>query len=481
MNKQFETDIGLEVHAELLTKSKIFCGCSTAFGMPPNTQVCPVCLGLPGSLPVLNRRAVELAILAGLATGCTIAKELKLDRKNYYYPDLPKGYQISQFDKPLCFDGGIEIETEHGKKRVRIERIHIEEDAGKLIHDRGDETLCDYNRCGVPLIEVVTKPDLRSADEAVSFVRALREILLFAGVSSCKMQEGALRCDVNLSVREMGEEALGERTEIKNLNSFQFIKKAILDEEARQRALVSQGERVVRETRRFDSILGKTFRMREKEEAADYRFFPEPDAFTVDVPCETVSLLQASLPALPDERRAQYVTEFGLSKKDANDLVSSKHISDVFDEAAKSAENKKTLASLFTTELFRLLPGEDALIPITPKHLAEVSNLLSGGELNSSSAKKLLSFLWEKDEDPKAVCLREDLLQISDERVIFELAQNVIDSAQKAVEDYRAGKKQAFQALLGMGMKISRGKANPILLTKKLTFLLENQQKDENR
>ena len=370
MKKEYEMVIGVEVHVELKTESKIFCSCSTAFGAEPNTQCCPVCMGMPGVLPVLNQKVVEYAVRAGLATNCSIASFSKQDRKNYFYPDLPKAYQISQYDMPLCEHGYLEIDC-GVPKRIGITRIHIEEDAGKLIHTPEGETLCDYNRCGVPLIEIVSEPDLRSAEEASAFLRKLRAILVYTGVSDCKMQEGSMRCDVNLSVRPKGTKEMGTRTEMKNLNSFQFIAKAIGYEFARQVEAVQAGEQIVQETRRFDQQLGKTFSMRSKEDADDYRYFPEPDLVPIVVSREEVQRIGESIPELPDAKKARFLQRYKIAPADAEILVGDREVAEYFEKAAELCAYPKALSALMLGEVFRLLDGQSS-VPAPAEHPAEM-------------------------------------------------------------------------------------------------------------
>ncbi len=477
MKSDYEMVIGLEVHCELKTKTKIFCGCSTAFGAEPNTQCCPVCMGMPGALPVLNRQVVDYAVKAGMALNCTIARFSKEDRKNYFYPDLPKAYQISQFDLPLCEHGHLDIETAAGPKRIGITRIHIEEDAGKLVH--GEEgTYCDYNRCGVPLIEIVSEPDIRSAEEARAYVQKLRAILLYAGVSDCRMQEGSLRCDVNLSVRKKGESRLGVRTEMKNLNSFQFIVKAIEYEFARQVEALEAGEPVVQETRRFDQITGKTYTMRKKENSDDYRYFPDPDLPPIVLDGETLARLRESIPALPDERKARYMEEYGLSSKDAEHLVAERTIADYFEETAKRTAYPKHVVSLLTTEIFRLLslhPSEEPAIPVSPDHLARLADLLGEGRINSGTGKRLLGQMWEDDADPERLADEQNLWQISDPAALLPFAREAIEKKPRSADDYRKGKTQALQALVGHCLRATGGQGNPqvirSLLEKELATL----------
>lgn len=467
---QYEIVIGLEIHIELKTETKIFCSCPTTFGAPPNTQICPVCMGMPGALPVLNGKVVEYAIKAGLATHCSIAPYSKLDRKNYVYPDLPKAYQISQYDLPLCEGGYLTIETPAGEKKVRLTRIHIEEDAGKLTHDANLGTLFDCNRCGVPLIEIVTEPDMRSAQEAIDFLEKLRATILYTGISDCKMNEGSMRCDVNLSVRPAGSSVFGTRTETKNLNSFQSVRRAIEFESARQIAAIEAGEVIVQETRRFDQATGKTFSMRRKENANDYRYFPDPDLCAVELPKEEIERLRQQIPLLPEERKAIYMQQYGLSGYDASLLTNDQAVSDYFEAAAKETAYPKLLANLLISEVFRLRgQEEDAAIRIKAGHLAALCELVGTGRINSSAGKKVLAVMWETDEAPEGIVKRLGLEQISDETVLTSYLTAAIDANPNAVADYRAGKANALQAIMGHVMKATAGKADPV----KLRSLLE--------
>ncbi|MDF2822038.1 MAG: GatB [Clostridiales bacterium] len=464
--KDYEMVIGLEVHVELKTKSKIFCGCSTEFGGDPNTQCCPICMGMPGTLPVLNGKVVDYAIKAGLATNCTIASFSKQDRKNYFYPDLPKAYQISQYDLPLCEHGFLDIESESGSKRIGITRIHIEEDAGKLVHKENGGTLIDYNRCGVPLIEIVSEPDIRSAEEAKAYLQKLRAIMLYVDVSDCKMNEGSFRCDVNLSVRKIGEEKLGTRTEMKNLNSFQFISNAIEFEFQRQVQAVENGEEIVQETRRYDQTTKKTFSMRKKEDAHDYRYFPDPDLMPIIINADKLQEIKISIPQLPDERKTIYMSEYGLTPYDAEQLVNIKEIADYFESAAKITSHHKILANLILSEIFRLLPQDSFDIPISPANLANLTNLIGDEIVNSSTAKKVIQEMWIKDQDPQGIVNEQGLEQINDETILEEYVTEVLNKNKKSVDDYLSGKGKALQAMIGQTMAITKGKGNPTKIQK---------------
>lgn len=457
----YEMVIGLEVHVELKTETKIFCGCKTAFDAPPNTQVCPVCMGLPGALPVLNREVVRYAAMAGLATNCRIANDAVFDRKNYFYPDLPKAYQISQYDHPLCEGGYLDIETEAGEKRIGITRIHIEEDAGKLLHD-GDATRIDLNRCGVPLIELVTEPDLRSAEEARAFLQKLRAILLAIDVSDCRMNEGSMRCDVNLSVRRAGDAALGTRTEIKNLNSFSYAAKAIDEEFRRQVAAVTAGEAIVQETRRFDPATGRTSSMRSKENADDYRYFPDPDLPPIHLTDEEIDAIARGLPELPDARKARYREAYGLSAYEAGTLVASRALSDAFEAAAPQCQAPQRLWSLLMGDVSRLMPDEDT-VPFTAESLAALSDLVTEGTIHLGAAKRVLEAMLDGDETPAGIVERLGLAQVSDVATLSAAIDRALIQSAKLVDTYLGGKENALQALMGRVMAETGGRANPAL------------------
>jgi len=471
MAAAYEMVIGLEVHVELKTATKIFCSCSTAFGAEPNTQCCPVCMGFPGTLPVLNREVVRYAVKAGLAANCSIAHYSKQDRKNYFYPDLPKAYQISQFDQPLCEHGWLDITVGDVQKRIGITRIHIEEDAGKLIHAEDGQTYCDYNRCGVPLIEIVSEPDIRSAEEAVAYVRKLRSIMLYAGVSDCRMEQGSLRCDVNLSVHRPGE-PFGKRTEMKNLNSFQSISRAIEFEYARQVAALDAGEEIVQETRRFDQASGKTFSMRTKENADDYRYFPDPDLQPIVIDDALIDELRREIPRLPDERKSRYIRDFGLTAYDAELIVAQREVADWFEACVMSTVVPKIAANLTIAEVLTRLSPDEAVIPITPVHFGRLCDLTAAGKLSSTGARKLLGFLWEHDDDPDAVAEREALWQLDDPVILRPIMEKVIEDNPRIVADYRAGKKKAVQSLIGQAMRATKGRGNPGVMQQLLTALL---------
>ena len=450
---------GLETHIELSTKTKIFCGCTTAFGSEPNTHCCPICIGLPGTLPKLNRQAVRYAIMAGLATNCHINEIAKMDRKNYVYPDLPKAYQISQYDKPLCQHGYIQLES--GRK-IRIARIHIEEDAGKLVHERGD-TFVDYNRGGVPLIEVVTEPDIRSIDEAREYVEKLALIMKTIGVSDCRMQEGSLRCDVNISLRPAGSETLGTRAEIKNMNSFTFMAKAMEYEMERQADLLDSGEEVVQETRRYNTQTGCTESMRSKEDAQDYRYFREPDLVTIATSPEEIEELRAMLPELPDARMARYEA-LGLAKADASLLVKYPRVAGYFDQCAQGLKNPKNAANLILGQMLRLFPTDgdkEAFQPPIPAgHVTELCSLMDEGKVKAGKAKNLMDEMLETGKPVSQLISPEDLAGL-DENALADACAQAIAANPKMVSDYLGGKEKVIGALIGAVMKATKGKADP--------------------
>lgn len=475
MIKDYEMVIGLEVHCELATKTKIFCGCPTDFGAEPNTQTCPVCLGMPGTLPVLNRQVVDYAVKAGLATNCTITKFSKQDRKNYFYPDLPKAYQISQYDLPLCQNGWLEIESENGTKKIGITRIHIEEDAGKLVHDGGHGTMIDCNRCGVPLIEIVSEPDIRSAEEAVAYCKKLRAIIMYTGVSDCKMQEGSMRCDINLSVRKKGCDKFGTRTEMKNLNSFTYIQKAIEYEYKRQVEEIENGGVIIQETRRYDQSSGKTFSMRKKENANDYRYFPDPDLAPIVTDDEKLVNLKASIPTLPDERKRAYVEKYSLTPYDAELITGDMLTADYFEKGADATKYPKLLANLLISEIMRIYDADSGAIPLDPIHLAQIAQMQGDGDINSSVAKKVVNALWENDEDACEYVKKNNLGQINDEKVLGEMITTAIVRNPKSVQDYKKGKLAAAKAIMGQVMGATKGRGNPVLIEKLLNEALSKE------
>lgn len=462
---EYEIVIGLEVHAELSTETKIFCGCTTAFGGAPNTHCCPVCTGMPGTLPVLNGQAVDNAVKAGLALNCSISRFSKMDRKNYFYPDLPKAYQISQYDLPLCRAGWLDIETEAGGKRIRIHRIHLEEDAGKLLHDQWDSgSLVDYNRCGVPLIEIVTEPDLRSAEEAKAFLEALKTILEYSRVSDCKMQEGSLRCDVNLSVRPKGSEKLGTRTEMKNLNSFRAVHRAIAYEAARQISVLEEGGAIVQETRRWDDDKGVSLSMRSKEEAQDYRYFPDPDLVPIVLTGDHIERMRSMLPEMPQDKRRRYREEYGLPAYDAALITSSIHLAALFEETVALGGHPKTVSNWLMGDVLRLIKDRgvewDAL-RISGKDVKELMGLVADETVSISTAKTIFEEMFDTGKSPAIIVKEKGLRQISDADALTAVIEKVLDGNPRSVQDYRAGKVKAIGFLVGQAMRETRGKANP--------------------
>lgn len=468
--EDYETIIGLEVHSELSTKTKIFCSCPTEFGGEPNTHCCPICMAMPGSLPSLNKKVVEYAIKAGLATNSSITRVSKNDRKNYFYPDLPKSYQISQYDMPLCTNGFVEIETENGVKKIGITRIHIEEDAGKLNHDEyGRGSLVDLNRAGVPLIEIVSEPDLRSAKEAENYLKKLKSILEYIEVSDCKMQEGSLRADVNVSVRKRGEKELGTRTEMKNMNSFRSITRAIEYEANRQIEVIENGGKIEQETLRWDEVSGKTFSMRDKEDAQDYRYFPEPDLAIINITDEMIENIKSELPEMPESRRERYIKEYNLPEYDSNILTSSKHLSDLFENAIKVCNNPKAVSNWIMTDITRILnekEQEPNEIPFTAEELGELVILIDKGTISSKIAKQVLEELFENPRNPEDIIKEKGWIQISDEGAIKEVVLKILEANPASIADYKAGRDRALGYLVGQAMKETKGKANPQMLNK---------------
>ncbi len=473
----YEMIIGLEVHAELSTKTKIYCGCSTEFGQDPNTHCCPICTGMPGVLPVLNEKVVEYAVKAGLATNCEISRFSKQDRKNYFYPDLPKAFQTSQYDLPLCTKGHLDFKVNGEDKTVGITRIHIEEDAGKLIHDdfTGD-TLVDMNRCAVPLIEIVSEPDIRSADEAVMYMQTLKSILEYLEVCDCKMQEGSLRCDVNLSVRKKGETKFGTRTETKNLNSFKAIHNSIEYEAARQIEEIENGGIILQETRRYDDVKGYGYAMRSKEDAHDYRYFPEPDLAPIVLSDEYIDNIKKSLPEMPHIKKERYIKELGLSEYDAEQIVSSKETATFFEEAYSICNNPKAVANWIMSDFAKMLNEEEITISdskVTAKNLASLIKLIDTNVISSAIAKKVFIEMFKEGKDAKDIVEEKGLKQVTDEGAILEIVKKVVDANPQSVSDYKAGKEKAIGFLVGQIMKESRGKANPQIVNKLLLEILK--------
>jgi len=466
----YEIVIGLEVHAELATKSKIYCSCSTEFGGDPNTHCCPICTGMPGVLPVLNEKVVKYAVKAGLATNCEIAHYSKQDRKNYFYPDLPKAFQTSQYDLPLCKGGYIDIETDGNTKRIGITRIHIEEDAGKLIHDEwGGDTMVDYNRCGVPLIEIVSEPDMRSAEEVRLYLEKLKAILEYTEVSDCKMQEGSLRADVNVSVRPFGQKEFGTRTEMKNLNSFKAIVRAVEAESKRQIEEIEDGGKIVQATRRWDDNKGYSYAMRSKEEANDYRYFPEPDIPPIILSDEYIEKLRLGLPELPHVREKRYVESFGLPEYDAAILTNSKYFANFFESTAAFGVSPKLISNWMMGDMSRLMKDKELepdQIPFEPEKLSKLIALIEKGIISGSIAKKVFEKMFETGEDPEIIVKKEGLEVVSDEGALKETVKKVVEANPQSVADYKAGKAKSVGFLVGQAMKETKGKGNPQLLNK---------------
>ena len=477
---QYETVIGIEVHVELKTNTKIFCNSTTEFGGDPNHHTCPVCLGLPGTLPVLNKKVVEYAVRASLALNCQVANFSKFDRKNYYYPDLPKNYQISQYDLPIAEHGYLDIEVDGNTKRIGITRLHMEEDAGKLVHQGNIMTtpysLVDYNRTGVPLIEIVSEPDMRSPEEARAYVEKLKAIVQYTGVSDCRMEEGSLRCDVNISVRPIGQQEFGTKAEIKNLNSFRALQRAAAYEVERQIGVLESGGRVIQETRTWDEARGITVSMRSKEEAHDYRFFPDPDLVPLVIDNQWIEFIKDSLPELPDQRRNRYVQQYGLPEYDASILTLTKEMSDYFEETIGHYDKPKAISNWMMGEMARLLNANGTAITackINPSKLAELVKLIDQGTISGKIAKTVFEEMFESGKDPAVIVKEKGLVQISDEGAIASVVDEMIAANPKSVEDFKAGKDKAIGFLVGQVMKATKGKANPDLVNKLLREKLQ--------
>lgn len=476
MSKQYETVIGLEVHVELATKTKIFCGCSTAFGGAPNTHTCPVCTGMPGSLPVLNKQVVEYALGVGLATHCHINQYCKFDRKNYFYPDNPQNYQISQLYLPICENGYVEIDTAAGKKKIGIHEIHMEEDAGKLIHDEWEDcSLVDYNRSGVPLIEIVSEPDMRSAEEVIAYLEKLRMLVQYLGASDCKLQEGSMRADVNLSVREVGSSEFGTRTEMKNLNSFKAISRAIEGEKERQIELIESGKAVIQETRRWDDNKEYSYAMRSKEDAKDYRYFPDPDLMPIWISDEWLEKIQKDQPEFQEQKKVRYKEQFGLPEYDIDIITGTKHMADLFEQTVALQADPKKVSNWLMVETLRLLKekGMDPEdITLEAKNLAELISMVEKRQINQTVAKEIFEVIFAEDVSPFAYAKENGLMMVADEGALKSVVEEVIAANPQAVSDYKGGKEKALGSLVGQTMKRMQGKADPGTITKLLKELL---------
>lgn len=476
MSKQYETVIGLEVHVELATKTKIFCGCSTAFGGAPNTHTCPVCTGMPGSLPVLNKQVVEYAVAVGLATNCQITQYCKFDRKNYFYPDNPQNYQISQLYLPICRNGHVDIETEQGIKSIGIHEIHMEEDAGKLIHDEWEDcSLVDYNRSGVPLIEIVSEPDMRSAQEVIAYLEKLRMTVQYLGASDCKLNEGSMRADVNLSVREVGAKEFGTRTEMKNLNSFKAITHAIEGERERQIELLESGKEVVQETRRWDDAKEYSYAMRSKEDAQDYRYFPDPDLVPVYISDEWLEQIRSRQPEFREAKMARYKEEFDIPEYDIGIITDSKHMADLFEETVAICKQPKKVSNWLMGETLRLLKEKNMDpedIRFAPGNLAKLIGLVDAKAINSSVAKEVFEVMFEEDVDPEKYVEEKGLKTVNDEGALRKTIEEIIAANPQSVEDYHNGKDRAIGFLVGQTMKAMKGKADPAMVNQILKELL---------
>ena len=478
----YEAVIGLEIHAQLLTESKLFCGCSTKFGNPPNTNVCPVCMGHPGVLPVLNKKAVEFTIRMGLATNCTINRKSVFARKNYFYPDLPKGYQISQYEFPLCSNGYLELEIENQKRKIGINRIHLEEDAGKSIHDQGPYTVLDFNRCGVPLIEIVTAPDLRSPEEAGKFLTEIRQIVKYLGICDGNMEEGSLRCDANVSVREKGSDILGTKTEVKNMNSIRYVIEALRYEINRQIEILENGVKIEQQTLLWNSDKQIVEPMRSKEESHDYRYFPEPDLPQVEVNEIWLEEIQKNLPELPSARKSRFKSQYNLPEYDIEILTTEKEWADYFEETAKYTNDFKSISNWFMTEILKIINEEKISIKdfvIKPEWLAELINSINNQTISGKIAKEVFNEMLSSAEPPSEIIKKKGLVQITDENEILKVVTKVLNENQKQVEQYLSGKEKVFAHFVGQVMKETKGKANPSLVNRILKEEL-NKLKSSN-
>ena len=472
---EYEAVIGLEIHVQMDTRTKMFCSCPVEFGAEPNTNVCPVCLGMPGSLPVINKKAVEFAIRASLALNCTVHTESVFARKNYFYPDLPKGYQISQYEKPIATDGYLDIEVEGQKRRVRIRRLHIEEDAGKNIHE-GSKSYVDLNRAGTPLMEIVTEPDISSPEEARVFLETLRNIMRYAGVSKADMEKGQLRCDINVSIRPKGSDKLGTRTEVKNVNSFRFVQKALEYEIERQVKLVSEGGEVVQETRTFDPSTGKTYTMRSKEEAEDYRYFPDPDLLPLVFEQSWIEEIKETMPELPHQRTERYIKEYGLSEYEAKVLTDNKELGDFFERSVKALNEPKTIANWLLNDLLGLLnerqiPLEES--PVSPEGLAELVKLIKESVISTKIGKEVIKEMVETGKEASQIVEEKGLKQITDESAIKGIVQEVVSKFPEEAERYKQGEEKLMGFFVGQVMKATKGKANPKLVNQLLSEILK--------
>ena len=477
MSRQYETVIGLEVHVELATKTKIFCGCSTEFGGAPNTHTCPVCTGMPGSLPVLNKQVVEYAAAVGLATNCTITQNCKFDRKNYFYPDNPQNYQISQLYYPICRDGHVEIEVDGRKKNVGIHEIHMEEDAGKLIHDPATgNSLVDFNRSGVPLIEIVSEPDMRSAEEVIAYLEKLRMIIQYLGASDCKLQEGSMRADVNLSVREVGAETFGTRTEMKNLNSFSAIARAIEGERERQIDLLEEGKEVVQETRRWDDEAEYSYPMRSKEDAQDYRYFPEPDLPPIVISDAWLEEIRAKQPEFRDEKQARYQEEYGLPEYDTEIITADRKLTELFESCIARGAAPKEVSNWIMGDTMRLLKEnemEPSDLTFAPEHLVKMIEMIESGAINRKVARKVFEAVFKDDVDPETYVEENGLKTVNDEGALRKVIEEIVENNPKSVEDYKAGKKKAMGFFVGQTMRAMKGKADPAMVNQILREILD--------
>ena len=479
-NQKYEPVIGLEVHAQLLTETKLFCGCSTKFGNKPNTNVCPVCLGHPGVLPVLNKRAVEFAVMMGIATNCNINRHSIFARKNYFYPDLPKGYQISQYEEPLCENGFLKITTKDGvQKNIRIKRIHLEEDAGKSIHDKSDTTLIDVNRCGVPLIEIVTEPDISSPEEAYLYLTKIKQIVQYLEICDGNMEEGSLRCDANISVRLKGDKNLGVKTEIKNMNSFRNVEKALEYEINRQIDALEDGEEIIQQTLLWNADLEHAYPMRTKEEEHDYRYFPDPDLIPLFISDEWYNKIYHSIPELPDARSNRFIESYSLPKYDAEILTQEKDIAEYYEMVAKNSRDYKSASNWIMVDVMSILNSKNISIKeftIQPENLSKLINLISDGVISSKIAKEVFQIILERNQDPEIIVKEKNLIQISDEKTILEIVKKVIETNPDQLNEYLSGKEKVVGFFVGQIMKLTQGKANPQIVNKILIEELNNKK-----